>query len=93
MDAGISCSITTDHPVVGIEYLLTSAIHAIKNGLTEQQALKAVTSNSAKHLGVEDRVGTLEIGKDADFLLWEGNPFHPQSSLCQVFINGEEITD
>ncbi|UUI03989.1 amidohydrolase [Oceanobacillus jeddahense] len=93
MDAGISCSITTDHPVVGIEYLLTSAIHAIKNGLTEQQALKAITSNAAKHLGVEGRVGALEEGKDADFLLWKGNPFHPQSELQRVFINGKEIMD
>ncbi|MCT1902670.1 amidohydrolase [Oceanobacillus sojae] len=93
MDAGVSCSITTDHPVVGIEYLLTSAIHAVKNGLTEQQALKAMTSNAARHLGVEDRVGTLEAGKDADFLLWEGNPFDPQSNLSHVYINGEEITD
>ncbi|GGP13213.1 amidohydrolase [Oceanobacillus neutriphilus] len=93
MDAGISCSITTDHPVVGIEYLLTSAIHAVKNGLTEQQALKAMTSNAARHLGVADRVGSLEAGKDADFLLWEGNPFDPQSNLCHVYINGEEITD
>ncbi|WP_152656028.1 amidohydrolase [Oceanobacillus sp. CFH 90083] len=93
MDAGISCSITTDHPVVGIEYLLTSAIHAVKNGLTEQQALAAITSNAARHLGVEERVGTLEAEKDADFLLWAGNPFHPQSELCHVFINGEKITD
>jgi len=91
MDAGISCSITTDHPVVGIEYLLTSAMHAINNGLTEQQALQAITSNAAKHLGVEDRVGTLESGKDADFLLWDGSPFDMRSNLLDVYINGEKV--
>ncbi|WP_272032318.1 amidohydrolase [Oceanobacillus kimchii] len=91
-DAGISCSITTDHPVVGIEYLLTSAIHAIKNGLTEQQALKTITSNAAKHLGVDNRVGSLEAGKDADFLLWDGNPFDLQTSLLDVYIDGSKVS-
>lgn len=91
-DAGISCSITTDHPVVGIEYLLTSAVHAIKNGLTEQQALKTITSNAAKHLGVDNRVGSLETGKDADFLLWDGNPFDLQTSLLEVYIDGEKVS-
>ena len=75
LDAGISCSIATDHPVVGIEYLVTSAIHAIKNGITEQQALQAITSNAAKHLGVDDRVGSIAPNKDADFVIWSGNPF------------------
>ncbi|WP_077596691.1 amidohydrolase [Oceanobacillus kimchii] len=91
-DAGISCSITTDHPVVGIEYLLTSAIHAIKNGLTEQQALKTITSNAAKHLGVDNRVGSLEAEKDADFLLWDGNPFDLQTSLLDVYIDGTKVS-
>ena len=91
-DVGISCSITTDHPVVGIEYLLTSAVHAIKNGLTEQQALKTITSNAAKHLGVDDRVGSLETGKDADFLLWDGNPFDLQTSLLDVYIDGSKVS-
>src|SRR5699024_6311714 len=56
LDAGVPCSITTDHPVVGIEDLVTSAIHAVKAGITEQQALRAITLNAAKHIGVEDRV-------------------------------------
>lgn len=91
MDAGISCSLTTDHPVVGIEYLVTSAIHAIKHGLTEQQALQMLTSNAAKHLGVEDRVGTIEPGKDADLVIWDGNLFDLRSKVETVIINGEII--
>ncbi|SHG36117.1 amidohydrolase [Ornithinibacillus halophilus] len=91
MDAGISCSITTDHPVVSIEYLLNSAIHAIKAGITEQQALKAITLDAAKHLGVEDRVGSIEQGKDADLVIWSGNPFDLTNEIEKVYINGELV--
>lgn len=91
LDAGVPCSITTDHPVIGIEYLITSAIHAIRGGITEQQALKALTLDAAKHLGVEDRVGSIEVGKDADFVIWSGNPFDLRNRVEKVFINGEVI--
>ena len=91
LDAGVPCSITTDHPVVGIEYLVTSAIHAIKNGITEQQALRAITYDAAKHLGVADRVGSIEPGKDADFVIWDGNPFEVASSIETVFIDGVQV--
>ncbi|MGF9977844.1 amidohydrolase [Viridibacillus arvi] len=91
LDAGVPCSLTTDHPVVGIEYLVTSAIHAIKNGITEQQALQAITLNAAKHLGVDNRVGSILPNKDADFVIWSGNPFDLNSKVEKVFINGEII--
>ena len=91
MDAGVACSLTTDHPVVGIEYLVTSAIHAIRNGITEQQALTAITLDAAKHLGVEDRVGSIEPAKDADFVIWSGNPFELSSTVEAVYINGEAV--
>ncbi|WP_245835783.1 amidohydrolase [Virgibacillus ndiopensis] len=91
LDAGVPCSITTDHPVVGIEYLVTSAIHAIKNGITEQQALQTITLDAAKHIGVEDQVGSIESGKDADFVIWNGNPFDLRNKVESVFINGEEV--
>ncbi|MFJ8066646.1 amidohydrolase [Psychrobacillus sp. NPDC096426] len=91
MDAGVPCSITTDHPVVGIEYLVTSAIHAIRNGITEQQALQAITFDAAKHLGVDDRVGSIAPNKDADFVIWSGNPFNLRGKVEKVFINGEIV--
>ena len=91
LDAGVPCSLTTDHPVVGIDYLVTSAIHAIRNGITEQQALTAITSDAAKHLGVDDRVGSIEPGKDADLVIWSGNPFDLRSKPEAVFINGQVI--
>ena len=91
LDAGVPCSITTDHPVVGIEDLVTSAIHAVKAGITEQQALRAITLNAAKHIGVEDRVGSIEKGKDADFLIWSGSPFDLRNKVEQIFIDGKRI--
>src|SRR5690625_792926 len=91
-DAGVPVSITTDHPVVGIEYLRTSAIYAIHHGLTKQQALQAVTLNAAKHLGVSERVGSIDVGKDADFVIWNGDPFDIKSHIEQVFIEGEKVT-
>lgn len=92
LDAGVACSITTDHPVVGIEYLVTSAIHAIESGgITEEQALRAITYDAAKHIGVEDRVGSLEAGKDADVVVWSGNPFELNSKVENVFIDGEKV--
>lgn len=93
LDAGVQCSLTTDHPVVGIEYLITSAIHAIRNGITEQQALTAITSDAAKHLGVEERVGSIEAGKDADLVIWSGNPFNLQSKVECVFIDGKNVNN
>ncbi|WP_235616033.1 amidohydrolase [Metasolibacillus sp. FSL H7-0170] len=87
-EAGVPFSITTDHPVVGITHLLTSAILAIKHGLTEEEALAAITLNAAKHLGVESQVGSIEIGKDADFVIWNGDPFDLRTTIQQTYING-----
>lgn len=90
-DAGIPVSITTDHPVIGIEHLMTSAILAVKNGLSEQRALEAITLNAAKHLGVEELVGSIEIGKDADFVIWNGDPFDLRSTVEATYINGKKV--
>lgn len=88
-NAGIPVSITTDHPVVGIEHLMTSAILAVKNGLTEVQALEAITLNAAKHIGVEERVGSIEVGKDADFVIWNSDPFDLRTTVEATYIEGQ----
>lgn len=92
-DAGVSCSLTVDHPVIGVRFLRTSLVHAIREGLSEQEALKSITINAAKHLGVEDRVGSIEAGKDADFVIWNGNPFHLQDEVEAVYIDGQLVRD
>lgn len=90
-EAGVPFSITTDHPVVGIEYLMTSVIQAVKNGLSEASAWKSVTLNAAKHIGIEDRVGSLEIGKDADFVIWSNHPFDVTAVVEKTVIDGEVV--
>jgi len=90
-EAGVPFSITTDHPVVGIEYLMASAIMAVKYGLSESLALQAITLNAAKHLDIDDRVGSIEKGKDADFVIWNGDPFDLRNHVEQTIINGKVV--
>lgn len=90
--AGVPVSITTDHPVVPIEHLMTSAIYAVKNGnYSEESALKAITINAAKHLGIENQIGSIEVGKDADFVVWDGDPFDLRTEVVETYINGEVV--
>jgi hypothetical protein len=59
--------------------------------MNRNDALKCVTINPAEILGIEDRVGSLEKGKDADIVIWSGDPFEFYSNVEQVFINGNSI--
>lgn len=89
--AGCQVSIITDSPVIPQQYLPLCAGLAVKSGMDPYEALKAITINSAKHLGVEDRVGTLEAGKDADIVLADGCPFESSTNILHTFINGVEV--
>ena len=55
------------------------------------EALKAITINPAKHIGVDDRVGTLEVGKDADIVVTDGDPFVSSTNVKLTIINGEVV--
>ncbi len=90
-EAGVPFSITTDHPVVGIEYLVTSVAQAVKHGLSEAVAWKSVTINAAKHIGVADRLGSLEKGKDADFVIWSKHPFDVSAVVEKTMIDGNIV--
>lgn len=89
--AGIKFSITTDHPVIPIQYLPICAGLAVRDGLDEMEALKAITINAAEILGIEDRVGSLEKGKDADIVIFEGHPFELTSTTYAVLIDGKVV--
>lgn len=86
--AGCQVAIITDSPVVQQQYLPLCAGYAVKYGMDEFQALQAITINAAKHVGVEDRVGSLEEGKDADIVIACGNPMISDTVLEQVIVNG-----
>lgn len=73
-NAGVSVSITTDSPVTPIEQLAMCAGYAVKAGLPYEAAWRAITINPATHMGISDRVGSLEPGKDGDVVIWQGDP-------------------
>ena len=87
-EKGIPFAIMTDHPVVPINLLSLSASLAVKGGLPEEEALKAITINAAKLLNIDQRVGSLEAGKDADIIITDRSIFDPNHRLEKVFVNG-----
>ncbi len=89
--AGVEISIITDHPVVPINFLVHQAAFAVKEGLDSDTALRAITINPAKVLGLADRIGSLKVGKDADLVLWSGDPMDVMQRALKVFIGGKQV--
>lgn len=89
--AGCQVSIITDAPVTPLHYLPLCAGLAIKAGMDEYDALRAITINPAKHIGIADRVGSIEVGKDADIVIMAGSPFTVEGTVKHVLIDGKEI--
>jgi len=89
--SGVTFALCTDHPEVPIQYLPLSAGLAIRGGLSEADALRAITINAAKLLGVEAKAGSIEKGKDADFSVFEGRFFDVLETPKDVFINGVRV--
>lgn len=87
--AGVKVAIMTDHPVVPIQYLSLCAGLAVKGGMDELEALKAITINAAEILGIADRIGSLAPGKDADIIVLNGHPFDPRTRVELVLVSGE----
>jgi len=90
-NAGVTIAITTDHPVVPINFLVHQASLAVKDGLDRENALRALTINPARIAGVDDRLGSIEPGKDADLVIWSGDPLDVLSRAVRVFVDGAEI--
>lgn len=89
--AGVRIALTTDHPVSRIQYLPLCAGLACKEGLDEWDALRAITINAAKICGVEDRLGSLKVGKDADIVIYDGNPLEIASKVHTTIIDGNIV--
>ncbi len=78
----------TDHPVTSLEYTRTQAAIFVAHGLPYLEGLKAITIYAAKAVGLEDVVGSLEKGKDADIVLYDGDPFHYMTKVKEVYVRG-----
>jgi len=89
--AGVTIAITTDHPVVPINFLIHQASLAVKEGLDPDTALRAITINPARIIGIDGRLGSLEPGKDADVVIWSGDPLDVTSRAERAYQDGREI--
>jgi imidazolonepropionase-like amidohydrolase len=93
VDHGVEVNIMTDADVVQQEFLRFQAAIAVKYGMDPLEALKAITINPARWAGLEDRIGSIEEGKDADLVLFDGDPFDVFTKVQMVFIDGELVFD
>lgn len=91
--AGVQVALTTDHPVVPINFLVHQATLAVKEGLPRQTALAALTVNPARILGLADRVGTLEEGTDGDVVIWSDDPLDVHARSEHVVISGRVVQE
>ncbi|WP_195985098.1 amidohydrolase [Clostridium sp. D33t1_170424_F3] len=88
---GVPTAIITDHPVIPIQYLPLCAGLAVREGMRHEDALRAITVHPAQICGIDSRVGTLEIGKDADMVLFDGDPLTVAAKPRMVFARGEQV--
>ncbi|MFQ9435722.1 MAG: amidohydrolase family protein [Ruminococcus callidus] len=89
--AGVKLALCTDHPVIPIQYLPTTAALAVKGGMQREDALYAITAGAAEILGVENRIGSIAAGMDADLQLYRGDPLDLLCDPWLVMINGRRV--
>ncbi len=89
--AGVKVAICTDHPETPIQYLPLCAAIAVRAGMDEEEALAAITINPAVIAGLEKRVGSLAVGKDADVVVTSRHPLDWKSRVETVFIGGKQV--
>jgi imidazolonepropionase-like amidohydrolase len=90
-EAGIEFAIMTDHPVIHLANALTQAALFVREGLPELEAFRAVTIQAARINGIGDRLGSIEVNKDADIVVWDNHPFHYLTKTRMVFVNGQLV--
>lgn len=89
--AGVMAAITTDHPVTLLQYLPICAGLAVRSGLPMEEGYRCITINAAKISGVEERIGSIEIGKDADIAVFDGSPMQTLTNTLYTIIDGEIV--
>ena len=91
LESGVDFCVMTDHPVTPSWSLLQQTRSLLRCGLAKQAALETVTRKAAAFLGVDDRLGTLETGKRASFIAWNGDPFDLASRPLAVYAEGQRV--
>lgn len=89
--AGVEFALTTDHDVCALWMLPYFAGLSMREGLSEQAAFRAITINGAKACGIEDRVGSIKVGKDADIVVFSSHPFDWMTKTKAVFMDGVRV--
>ena len=92
-EAGVDVAFHTDDPIVDSRFYLRSAALGVQQGMSRQRALEALTIAGARMMDIEDRVGSLEPGKDADFIILSGDPFSVYTHVEQTWIEGNKVFD
>lgn len=90
-EAGVKVALMTDHPIIPVHYLPICAGLAVKNGMDEDEAMRAITLTAAEICGVAERVGSLVPGKEADIVVWDDHPFEYTTHVEYTIINGSVV--
>ncbi|MCL9983218.1 MAG: amidohydrolase family protein [Erythrobacter sp.] len=91
--AGVLVSIHSDDAIVDSRMMLREAALAVRGGMSREGALRALTINGAKQMKLDARVGSLEVGKDADFLVLDGDPLSAYSHVLETWVEGDKLFD
>ena len=91
--AGALVAFHTDDPITDSRWLMRSAALSVRTGMSRRSAMEALTLNGAKLLDLQDRVGSLRPGKDADFLLLSGDPLSVYTHVEQTWVEGQKVFD
>ena len=91
--AGVEVSLNTDDWITDSRLLRRTAAIAMRHGLSRDGALRAITLTAAKHLGLDDRVGSLEPGKDADLVVLSGDPLSTYTRVLETWVEGQQVYD
>jgi imidazolonepropionase-like amidohydrolase len=89
--AGVKTAIVSGHPELPAQYLNLAAGLAVREGISEADAYRAVTLTAAEIIGVADRVGSIEPGKDADLVLWDGDPLEAMTKVAWTMVEGKVV--
>jgi imidazolonepropionase-like amidohydrolase len=93
LKAGVKVAINTDDSVTESRFFLRTGAIAVRGGMTEAQALRALTLSGAEMMHLDDRLGSLGVGKDADFVILSGAPFSVYSQVLETWIDGDKVYD